>query len=61
VGARSGDWRDVVKLGYADPPYIGCADLYKDHADYAGEVDMAWLVALTFKVFRCNIDLLGAK
>jgi hypothetical protein len=28
-----------VKLGYADPPYIGCAHLYSDHEDYAGEVD----------------------
>jgi hypothetical protein len=34
-----------MRLGYADPPYIGCADLYKDHADYAGEVDMAALLA----------------
>lgn len=31
-------------LGYADPPYIGCAHLYKDHPDYAGEVDHALLV-----------------
>jgi len=28
-----------MKLAYADPPYIGCAHLYKDHPDYAGEVD----------------------
>jgi hypothetical protein len=33
-----------MKLGYADPPYIGCAHLYKDHPDYAGEVDHAALV-----------------
>lgn len=26
-------------IGYADPPYIGCAHLYKDHPDFAGEVD----------------------
>jgi len=26
-------------IGYADPPYPGCAHLYKDHPDYAGEVD----------------------
>lgn len=32
------------RLGYADPPYIGCAHLYKDHPDYAGEVDHAALV-----------------
>lgn len=28
-----------MKLGYADPPYPGCAHLYRDHPDYAGEVD----------------------
>lgn len=33
-----------MKIGYADPPYIGCAHLYKDHPDYAGEVDHALLV-----------------
>ena len=33
-----------MRLAYADPPYIGCARLYKDHADYAGEVDMQALV-----------------
>jgi hypothetical protein len=33
-----------VKLGYADPPYIGCAHLYRDHPDYAGEVDHAALI-----------------
>lgn len=26
-------------LAYADPPYPGRAHLYKDHPDYAGEVD----------------------
>jgi hypothetical protein len=26
-------------LGYADPPYPGCAHLYEGHKDYAGEVD----------------------
>lgn len=34
-----------MKIGYGDPPYIGCAHLYKDHPDYAGEVDHAELVA----------------
>jgi hypothetical protein len=34
-----------LKLAYADPPYIGCAHLYKDHADYGGEVDHVALVA----------------
>ena len=33
-----------MKIGYADPPYIGCAYLYKDHPDYAGEVDHAALL-----------------
>jgi hypothetical protein len=33
-----------MKLGYADPPYIGCAHLYKNHPDFAGEVDHAQLV-----------------
>lgn len=28
-----------MKIGYADPPYIGCAHLYKDHPDYNGEVN----------------------
>lgn len=33
-----------MKFGYADPPYPGCAHRYKDHKDYAGEVDHAALV-----------------
>ena len=33
-----------MKIGYADPPYIGCAHLYKQHPDYAGEVDHAALI-----------------
>jgi hypothetical protein len=28
-----------VRIGYADPPYPGCAHLYAGHEDYAGEVD----------------------
>lgn len=28
-----------LRIAYADPPYIGCAHLYKDHPDYAGEVN----------------------
>lgn len=35
----------MAKIGYADPPYIGCAHLYKDHADFGGEVDHAALIA----------------
>lgn len=34
----------MAKIGYADPPYPGCAHLYKDHPDYAGEVDHAALI-----------------
>jgi hypothetical protein len=33
-----------VKIGYADPPYIGCAHLYANHPDYAGEVDHEELI-----------------
>ncbi|MBZ9888081.1 hypothetical protein LB559_09030 [Mesorhizobium sp. BR1-1-3] len=33
-----------MKIGYADPPYVGCAHLYKDHPDFAGEVDHAALI-----------------
>ena len=33
-----------MKIAYADPPYPGCADLYKDHPDYAGEVDHRELI-----------------
>jgi len=33
-----------VKIGYADPPYIGCAHLYAAHPDFAGEVDHAALI-----------------
>jgi hypothetical protein len=34
----------MMKIGYADPPYIGCAGLYQDHPDYGGEVDHIALV-----------------
>ena len=34
-----------MRIAYADPPYPGCAHLYKDHPDYAGEVDHQELVA----------------
>ena len=33
-----------MNIGYADPTYPGCAHLYRDHPDYAGEVDHALLV-----------------
>lgn len=34
-----------MKLAYADPPYIGCAHLYKDQPDFGGEVDHERLVS----------------
>jgi len=34
-----------VRFAYADPPYPGQAHLYRDHPDYAGEVDHAALIA----------------
>lgn len=34
----------MAKIGYADPPYPGCSALYKDHPDYAGEVDHSELL-----------------
>lgn len=34
-----------MRLAYADPPYPGCAHLYRDQPDYAGEVDHAELIA----------------
>ena len=33
-----------MRLAYADPPYPGCSHLYRDHPDYAGEVDHAALI-----------------
>lgn len=33
-----------MKIGYADPPYIGCAHLYKNQDDYGGEVDHETLI-----------------
>lgn len=33
-------------VGYADPPYPGCAHLYKNHPDFAGEVDHDALIRL---------------
>ena len=34
-----------MKIAYADPPYIGCAHLYRDRPDCAGEIDHAALIA----------------
>jgi hypothetical protein len=33
-----------LRLAYADPPYPGRARLYRDHPDYAGEVDHGALI-----------------
>ena len=35
----------LMRLGYADPPYPGCAHLYADQPDFAGEVDHAALIS----------------
>lgn len=43
-GGTSDARRSSLRIGYADPPYPGCAKLYKDHPDYGGEVDHAQLV-----------------
>jgi hypothetical protein len=37
--------KTAMRIGYADPPYVGCAHLYRDEPDYAGEVDHAALIA----------------
>lgn len=37
-----------MRIAYADPPYPGCAKLYKDQSDYDGEVDHK---ALIFKLY----------
>jgi hypothetical protein len=42
--AREGRGIEDMNIGYADPPYPGCAHLYKDHADFAGEVDHGELI-----------------
>lgn len=34
-----------LRLAYADPPYPGKSGLYRDHPDYAGEVDHGELLA----------------
>ena len=34
-----------MRVAYADPPYPGMAHYYRDHPDYAGEVDHADLIA----------------
>lgn len=34
----------MTRIGYADPPYIGCAHLYLDQPSYDGEVDHVALI-----------------
>ena len=34
-----------MRVAYADPPYPGMSGFYKDHPDFAGEVDHADLIA----------------
>lgn len=33
-----------MNIGYADPPYPGCAHLYASHPDFGGEVDHRALI-----------------
>ncbi|WP_246376911.1 hypothetical protein [Gluconacetobacter aggeris] len=33
-----------LRIGYADPPYIGCAHRYRDQPNYSGEVDHVSLI-----------------
>lgn len=39
VPQAGGEPRGRKRIAYADPPYPGCAHLYRNHPDYAGEVD----------------------
>lgn len=39
IEAEEGEVMSKLKIAYADPPYIGCAHLYKEHEDYNGEVN----------------------
>ena len=34
-----------MRFCYADPPYVGCASLYKDQPEYTGEIDHEALIA----------------
>lgn len=42
----------MARIAIADPPYPGCAHLYRGHPDYAGEVDHAALI----KRLESNFD-----
>jgi hypothetical protein len=41
-----------MRVAYADPPYPGCAHLYKDHPDYGGEIDYPMLL----NDLKCEYD-----
>ena len=43
---------EPMRWAYADPPYPGKAGLYRDHADYGGEVDHAQLLERLVDEFR---------
>lgn len=34
----------MSRIGYADPPYIGCAHLYSNQPDFSGEIDHVALI-----------------
>lgn len=44
VGVATSSTTTPLRLAYADPPYPGKAWLYRDHPDYAGEVDHVELI-----------------
>lgn len=43
-----------MRFAYADPPYPGMSDFYKNHPDYAGEVDHSVLMG------QCEYEFDGA-
>lgn len=62
-----------MKFAYADPPYPGQAHKYRNHPDYAGEVDHAeliarielnypdgWALSTSAKAMRAVLDLCPA-
>ena len=54
-----------MRFAYADPPYINCSNLYKDHEDYDGEVDHKALINKLLEEFpdgwalSCHTPSLG--
>lgn len=41
---RAGGTDVSLRVGYADPPYPGMSRFYRDHPDYAGELDHGELI-----------------